>query len=416
MHRRTHPSRLIRGALALSLVMTAARAIAQAPPAAPAPPAAAEVPATEPATQEADSVKTRKARELELKTMPVARVASLRDVVQFAIENDDLIIRTSIPTTDSSAIVIGDRPTLMSVATHHAEGAQGAPYVPLYFMLIKHEYPDTGGISIAHVNVVGQRVQVSRNLADEAEQNTFNVDLIQDDAFLEEGEDRIRFYVQETRGEEQLVDLKLSAPNVTELRRKYPAETMRYLEPIFREFGQASVLFQVNTKAAWQVLGGATTTKPSPELSTKVDALLVKLDADDAKEREAALAELEKIGQPAALLLMQRDRKGLTEEQRARVETFLAPYKPLTDDEAAKMRGNVEFLLMALSSDDNALAALALDRLKEVSKQPVAFDLSSTGQTRTEAIAALRAKLLPAATQPATTRTFIKSGSDATAP
>jgi hypothetical protein len=80
------------------------------------------------------------------------------------------------------------------------------------------------------------------------------------------------------------------------------------------------------------------------------------------------------------------------------------------------MRGNVEFLLMALSSDDNALAALALDGLKEVSKQPVAFDLSSTGQARTEAIAALRAKLLPAATQPATTRTFIKSGSDATAP
>jgi len=413
MHRRTHPSRLIRGALALSLVMTAARAIAQAPP---APPAAAEAPATEPATQEADSVKTRKARELELKTMPVARVANLRDVVQFAIENDELVVRTSIPTTDNSAVIIGDRPTLMSVAAHHAEGAQGSPYVPMYFMLINHEYPAGGGVAIAHVNVVGQRCQVSRTWSDESEHNTFNVDLIQDDAFLEEGDDRVRFYVQETRGEEQLVDLKLSAPNVTELRRKYPVESMRYLEPIFRDFGQASVLFQVNTKAAWQVLGAATTTKPPAELSAKLDALLVKLDADDAKEREAALADLEKIGQPAALLLMQRDRKGLSEEQRARVETFLAPYKPLTDEEAAKMRGNVEFLLMALSTDDNALAALALDRLKEVSKKPVAFDLSATGQARTEAIAALRAKLLPSATQPATTRTFIKSGSDAPAP
>jgi hypothetical protein len=409
MHRRTHPSRLIRGALALSLVTTAAaRAIAQAPPAAPAP---GEAPATEPATQEADSVKTRKARELELKTMPVARVASMRDVVQFVIENDELVVRTSIPTTDNSAVIIGDRPTLMSVATHHAEGAQGSPYVPMYFMLINHEYPPTGGVAIAHVNVIGQRSQVSRVWSDENEHNTFNVDLIQDDAFLEEGDDRVRFYVQETRGEEQLVDLKLSAPNVTELRRKYPVETMRYLEPIFRDFGQASVLFQVNTKAAWQVLGGSTT-KPAPELSAKVDALLVKLDADDAKDREAALAELEKIGQPAALLLMQRDRKGLSEEQRARVETFLAPYKPLTDEEAAKMRGNVEFLLMALSSDDNALAALAVERLKEVSKQPVAFDLATSGQARTEAIAALRAKLLPAATQPATTRTFLKSGSD----
>jgi hypothetical protein len=414
MHR-THPSRLIRGAFALALVWTSGRAIAQDPPAAPAAPEAA---ASEPAaTQESDSAKTRKAREQELKAMPVARVAAMRDVVQFAIENDDLIVRTSIPTTDGSAVVIGDRPTLMSVAAHHPEGVQGSPYVPMYFMLINHEYPPAGGVSIAHVNVVGQRVQVSRNLADEGEHNLFNVDLIQDDAFLEEGDDRVRFYVQVIRGgEEQLVDLKLSAPNITELRRKYPVETMRYLEPIFREFGQASVLFQVNNKAAWQVLGGAATTKPSPELSAKVDALLVKLDADDAREREAALAELEKIGQPAALLLMQRDRKGLSEEQRARVETFLAPYKPLTDDEAGKMRGDAEFLLMALSSDDDALAALALERLKQVAKQPITFDLATSGPTRTEAIAALRAKLLPAATQPATTRTFIKSGSDTPAP
>jgi hypothetical protein len=413
MHR-THPSRLIRGAFALALVWTSARAIAQAPPAAPA---AREAAASEPATQESDSANTRKAREQELKAMPVARVTSMRDVVQFAIEDDDLIIRTSIPTTDGSAVVIGDRPTMMSVAAHHPEGVQGSPYVPMYFMLINHEYPPAGGISIAHVNVVGQRVQVSRNVADEGERNLFNVDLIQDDAFLEEGDDRVRFYVQVIRGgEEQLVDLKLSAPNITELRRKYPVETMRYLEPIFSEFGQASVLFQVNNKAAWQVLGGAATTKPSPELSAKVDALLVKLDADDPKEREAALAELEKSGQPAALLLMRRDRKGLSEEQRARVETFLAPYKPLTDDEAAKMRGDAEFLLMALSSDDDALAALALERLKQVSNQPIAFDLATSGPARTEAIAALRAKLLPAATQPATTRTFIKSGSDTPAP
>jgi len=250
------------------------------------------------------------------------------------------------------------------------------------------------------VQVIGLRVQVSRTWEDDEEMQ--NVELIQSNEFLEEGEDRVRFYVQVTRNDQQVEDLKLSAVNVVELRRKYPVETMRYLEPLFREFGQASVLFQVNARAAWQVLGGAH--KPSAEVNEKVDALLKGLDAESPQDRTAALAELEKLGQPAALALMRRDRKSLSEEQLMRLETFLAPYKPLPDDEAAKLRSDPEFLLLALAAEDPALASLAMDRLKDVSKRDIAFDVNAKGQARTDAIAKLRAQLLPASTQPATTK------------
>ncbi len=161
-------------------------------------------------------------------------------------------------------------------------------------------------------------------------------------------------------------------------------------------------MFQVNSRAAWQVLGG--THNPPPEVAQQVDALLVRLDADDAREREAALKELEKLGQQAALVLLKHDRAALSEEQQSRVETFLAPYKPLTDDEAARMQDDTEFLLTALSAEEPELTVRALDRLKKIAKQPIAFDATATGNARADAIAQLRATLLPATTQPATTQ------------
>jgi hypothetical protein len=405
---RSHQPRAVGAPLALAIVLAAA-ALAVAQDAAPAP-APAPAPTSQPTTQQDDAAKLaqdKKTREDQLKNLPQANVKSLRDAIQFAIENDQLIIRTSIPPTEMSAVVVDGKPTLMSVSSQRGEDANTTPYVPMIYALMSHEYPP-GGVAITQASVIGQRVTLSKSSEGNGEMR--NVELLQDDAFLEESDDRVRMYVQEDHNEERIVDLKLSAVNVTELRRKYPAETMRYLEPIFRDFGQASVLFQVNTRAAWQVLGDTFT--PPADVAKQVDALLVKLDADDPKVRDAALKDLETLGQPAALVLMKRDRKGLSEEQQARVETFLAPYKPLSDPDAAKMREDPEFLLVALSSDDAALAGRALEQLKQVARQPISFDLSTTGQARTEAIAALRAKLLPATTRPATTKTVIKSSSE----
>jgi hypothetical protein len=362
---------------------------------------AAPAPATAPDAA-AEALAARKDREEQLKTMPAVHVKSLRDVVQFAIENDDVVLRTSVAPTDMAAIVADGRPTLISVSAERGEGAGGnePTYQPPLFAVMRHEYVPPDGVAITQINAIAPRISISKS----AEGAGFfrNVDFIQSDEFLEEGDERVRFYVQEHRNDEVIVDLKLAAANVTELRRKYPAETMRYLEPIFRDFGQSAVLFQVNSRAAWQVLGG--TYAPPKEVAKQVDALLVRLDADDAKERAAALKDLEALGQQAALVLMKRDRAGLSEEQQSRVETFLGPYKPLTDAEAAKMGSDTEFLLTALSAEDVELTTRALERLKAVAKQPIAFDVKSTGNARADAIAKLRAQLIPAATQPATTQ------------
>lgn len=375
-------------------------------------PVAATQSAAEVAAAEAASLrKDRAAWEAQLKEMPAARVGRLRDVVNFSIENDDIVVRTSVAPTDGAAVVLDGKPTLIRVSAQQGDAPAPAPdpaqlpgqlenaaYQPLSFTLIQHAYPPAGGLAITQVNVIAPRVQLSKSAQGSGEFR--NVDFIQSDEFLENGEGRVRLYIQEHRDDEPIVDLKLSAVSVAELRRKYPAETMRYLEPIFREFGQSGVLFQVSAPAAWQVLGGTYT--PPAGVVTQVDAVLAKLDADDFRQREAAAKELETLGQPAALVLMTRDRTTLSEEQQVRVETFLAPYKPLSDDEATRLRGDTEFLLAALSSQDAELAGRALERLKEVVKQPIAFDLQATGDARAEAIASLRAQLLPATTQPAT--------------
>ncbi|MDQ3439407.1 MAG: hypothetical protein M3478_03555 [Planctomycetota bacterium] len=409
------PHRLICLAASLALVVVVSVAEGQN--------STTTAPATSPATtqsgkeQDLDPDAHRKERETFLKQMPVVRVESLRDVVSFALEKDDIVLRTSIPPTDMSAVVVDGKPTLISVMTQAGDAAAPAApaankgqYQPPVFQLDRHELTPRGGIAITNISAVAPRVSISRS-SDGPNEPFHNVDFIQDDsAFLEEGDERVRFYVQVLNEDETVVDLKLSAVNLAELRRTYPAETMRYLEPMFREFGQSGVLFQINAKAAWQVLGG--TYAPPADVAKQVDAVLARLDADDAKVREAAAKELEQLGQPAALALMKRDRSKLSEEQLSRIETFLASYKPLSDDEAARMRNDPEFLLMALSSDEPDLATRALDRLREVAKQPIAFDGNATGAARFDAIATLRTQLLPATTQPATTQILRESASD----
>lgn len=393
-------------AAALTISTTPCAVHAQAPAAPATGPAATQSVESEQQQARVEAQATRKDREDQLKALPSVKVKSLRELVHFAIEGDDVILRTSIPPTEMAAVVVDGKPTLISVSAQAGDGAaagagNSGAYQPPIFALVRHEYATADSVAITHISAIAPRVSISKTSEGGGEFR--NVDFIQSDEFLEEGDDRVRLYVQEHRNDEPIADLKLTAANVTELRRKYPAETMRYLEPIFRDFGQSAVLFQVNTRAAWQVLGGDF--EPPADVAKQVDALLVRLDADDAKTRAAALKELEQLGQPAALVLLQRDRKGLSEEQQSRVETFLAPYKPLPDEEAARMRGDAEFLLTALSADEPELTARALERLKAVAKQPIAFDVNAAGNARADAIAKLRAQLLPATTQPATTQT-----------
>jgi hypothetical protein len=345
--------------------------------------------------------------EEEAKALPVARVAGPADLVRFSVKDNHLHIQTLAKPNDAERVRF-EVPGMSGIIIAQIRGEQtdpAQPYLPEMLLLTKQDYsrPDAV-IAITHISITPSQLAVAcdTDFGDEM----LNVQMHQSGQYLAEGEDMIHFRVNALREDtgQETVALHLTAPNIVELVRRYPGETSRYLEPIFDEWGQANVLFNVNPQTAWQVLGAG---YESPaEMSAKVVALLKQLDAENPQARESAAAELKKLGQPAALVLMRQDRAKLSEEQKTQLDTFLAPYKPLPEEEAARMRGDAKFLLLCLGAEDAQLRKLALEQLKKVTRQPIEFDVNGDAKSRGDAVGKLRAKLIPpAASRPALSAT-----------
>lgn len=364
-----------------------------------------------PMSPEKERLVLRQRAEEEARALPTTRAASPGELARFTIVDNHLHIHTLAKPTGGERLRV-DVPGLSGIVVMQVQGEPAEPakpYLPEQLLLVQQDYtrPDAV-VSITMVSINASQVMVSRD-ADFGDE-TRTVELIQSGQYLADGEDMVHFRVNGSREDtgNATINLHLTAPNVVELVRRFPSETSQYLEPIFNEFGQADVLFRVNPQTAWQVLSAAY--EPPAELSAKVVALLKQLDAENPQARESAAAELKSLGQPAALVLMRQDRAKLTEEQNTKLDTFLAPFKPLPEEEAAKMRGDPKFLLLCLSADDVALRKLALAQLRKVTNQPIEFDVNADPKARTDAITALRAKFVPtptthpvaaAATQPA---------------
>lgn len=360
------------------------------------------------AVQEADEVDPEKQKlelkqlaEQQAKSLPTTRAASVESLAKFSIEDQHLHLRTTMPPTDGERMRV-EVPGLNGLTFLQVRGEPmaGRPYLPEMFMLVHEDYtrPDAV-VSITHVSINPSHLTVARD-TDFGNEALLTVQMIQSGQYLAEGEDMVHFRVNGTREKEgREINLHLTAPSIVELVRRYPTETAQYLEPIFSDFGQADVLFRVNPQTAWQVLG--TAVDADPQMKKKVITLLKQLDADEPDQRAAAAAELKKIGQPAALVLMRQDRSGLSEEQKMQIDAFLEPYRPLKDEEAAKMRKDPRFLLLALAADDVELRKLALEQLQKVGGEQVEFDVQADAEARSQAITKLRARLLTPATQPA---------------
>jgi hypothetical protein len=122
--------------------------------------------------------------------------------------------------------------------------------------------------------------------------------------------------------------------------------------------------------------------------------ILAQLDAENFADRETASRDLEKLGQPAALALMKMDRNSLSDEQRGRVDAFLAQFKTVPPEEAEQYRHDRDFLLDCLFADDLAIRTRALEQLRKVTGKPIDFDVTLTdSQKRLAAIGKLRAEL-----------------------
>jgi hypothetical protein len=135
----------------------------------------------------------------------------------------------------------------------------------------------------------------------------------------------------------------LRAGSFEELLRKYPAACATHLAPLFRKFNQDQLIFRVDAHLAWQLFPDAFTADAAT--TSKVLALVERLDAADFRQRELATTELDVIGGATVVVLNDVDRAPLSAEQRTRIDAILARYNQLDPDELARLLTDSEFLL-----------------------------------------------------------------------
>jgi hypothetical protein len=104
---------------------------------------------------------------------------------------------------------------------------------------------------------------------------------------------------------------------------------------------------------------------------------------------------LQKLGAPAAEVLMRMDTSRMSEEQKTRLSTLCAEFEPLTAEQVRDFGSDVQFLLDCLYADDSAVRAAAAGRLEKVTGRPLDIDVNAATQTRYAAIDRLRGLLVP---------------------
>lgn len=179
----------------------------------------------------------------------------------------------------------------------------------------------------------------------------------------------------------------LAAPDFQTFLRRHPAESRKELRPLLRRIGQERVLAP-DPLVAWQVF--ADRWRNDSHMEVEIGATLASLGSPTFRARDAAVSHLIKLGRPAAAALLHRDRTRLTPEQNARIDEVLRPYSQLTRAEAAVLRHDVDFLLDCLYADDDALRAVALNELRELTRQDLHFEPAADAGARVENVRSLR--------------------------
>jgi hypothetical protein len=192
----------------------------------------------------------------------------------------------------------------------------------------------------------------------------------------------------------------LTARNFADLKRRYPRETNEYLRGIFRDLGQESAVMAVDRARAWQVLSADAPIDPT--LEAPIATILQELDSDNFPQRQAAMDNLQHLGDPAALILLRADRSNWSENQRAEVDAFLAPFCPMSSTEATRLHDDPNFLLDCMFSDDRGIRVAALARLTQIAGHPVALDIDAPEADRDKQIDAVRQIMCKGQTQDTT--------------
>jgi hypothetical protein len=198
----------------------------------------------------------------------------------------------------------------------------------------------------------------------------------------------VQFSVQigDSQGTSQ-TNIQYIAPDFATLRRQHPREIDQYLRPVLRQLQLESVL-AADPMVAWQVFGEEL--KPDPATLKEVQALLPALDSNSFQDRDRALQSLQEKGLPVAVAITHLDRSKLSDQQNKLLDTAMAAFGPQRGSDLGKLRGDQDFLLDCLYTEDLAIRTAALEALEKKLGKRVKFDVTADFNTRRAAIDAMR--------------------------
>lgn len=231
-------------------------------------------------------------------------------------------------------------------------------------------------------------------------------------------QNQVMLQMREVRPGANKAAVMLHAANLLQLQREHPEEVRKYLAPLLMRLTNRDML----RPGAADIYGVFTEITPAPQIQQTVMALLPRLDDEQFKQREQASADLAKLGIPGVLVAMRLDPAILTEEQKARLESFISTERRRTIDDPDAARKDPLFLLEAMDDEDAAVRTAAKAGLETAMGHPVSFDTTLDHKPRTTAVDALRKDVRKelaaraAATQPATAPAGDAAAAPANAP
>ncbi len=352
-------------------------------------------PATQPGNEEAEKKQLEFQSAAEARRLPGLAAASPADVVHLSVAAD-MLRAEWVPKNSPPQLRLGlPNPGIVATVTiPRLNGETGTPHG--FFMLLR-DFSPPGSMSVwTTVSATDGRVQLARDYESSTVSGT--TELIQDPPAMAEQmatEPPVRLTIRRTNEltNRDEVKLNLTAKTFVALCREHPAETQEYLRPIFNDLGSEAAVFAPDPAAVWQALAEDWT--PSESLVDSVKEAIAKFDSDDFQQRRSAAHELHVMGEPAALTLMQMDRSKFSAAVSAGVDTFLAPYLPLSPQEAKRLGADRDFLLDSQYSSDLALRKLAATRLAKLTGRAVGFDPAGDEQTRLEGVRRFREEIAP---------------------
>ena len=335
--------------------------------------------------------------------------APLDDVAQLGRDGDHLRLLTTLAPLDGQCrIDITDLTGLFSVnnAVVHRRGApptsRPARAMPDFFLFNWFQFDQPGLVDAGTIlQVLPANVQISRT-TETADGGGMQIQLTEQryaGAWSDEPGIRLTVTDQGGGGRPPVPDQTWTADSFAGLCRLHPDAVSRYLEPILRDLHADAAVLTPDTALAYEVF--AADVRVDPATAAKVQKLVAQLDADDSHDRDVAGEELKALGPVAAVAVGRMKVDDLSPEQRGRTAAVLRYFRPVTASDAARLRGDVGFLLNCLNDPDRFVTRVALEQLHHVVGHPVAFEPILAGQPRRDAVWKLRGELASrAATRP----------------